>query len=253
MLQNIRLGNITDEIWEKLKQKHEQYAPNRAIEHLLNTTNVVGYRETSDRINRMICNTLPTSQDKFMVSEAIDKINGERYNANMTEKYFKSKTNLPASVRLQQGAKVMFLKNSKRSNLPICNGTIGVITDLNIEANTVRVAFIVPGPRIIDIDVGIETDYFIIDGNHASRQQYPLQNSYALTVHKTQGLTLRSISVALNEQIFSTGQAYVALSRCPSWENLHITALDRAAFMTDPEVITEYDRLERIGAAPLPI
>ena len=69
---------------------------------------------------------------------------------------------------------------------------------------------------IIDLEVKPDIDYFTIDGNPTSRFQFPLQNCYALTVHKTQGLTLKNISVSLDEQIFSTGQAYVALSRCPN-------------------------------------
>ncbi len=251
MLENIRLGNITEEIWEKLQRKHESFDPNKPIELLLNTTNIVGYRETADKINRLVCNTLPTTQDKFMISCAIDTINGEQWNTNLTEKTFKSKTNLPPSVRLQQGAKVMYLNNFK-SNLNIYNGTIGMITDVNTESNLVHISFSVMG-GIVDIDVKTETNYFTVNGNNASRQQFPIQNSYALTVHKTQSLTLHYISASLDDQMFSAGQAYTALSRCPSWDNVQIAALDRAAFKTDPDVIKEYERLELVAASPLPI
>ena len=180
-----------------------------------------------------------------MLSNAIDTVNGEQWNANMSEKSFKSKTNLPALVRLQQGAKVMYLNNSK-IDLHICNGTIGVVTDVNTEANLVRVAFNVPG-GIIDIDVKPKINYFTINGNYASRHQFPLQNCYALTVHKTQGLTLNHISVSLDNQMFSPGQAYTALSRCSDWNHVQIATLNREAFLTDPEVIREYNRLERIA------
>ena len=249
MLENIRLGNITEEIWEKLQRKHESFDPNKPIELLLNTTNIVGYRETADKINRLVCNTLPTTQDKFMISCAIDTINGEQWNTNLTEKTFKSKTNLPPSVRLQQGAKVMYLNNFK-SNLNIYNGTIGMITDVNTESNLVHISFSVMG-GIVDIDVKTETNYFTVNGNNASRQQFPIQNSYALTVHKTQSLTLHYISASLDDQMFSAGQAYTALSRCPSWDNVQIAALDRAAFKTDPDVIKEYEHLELVAASPL--
>ncbi len=251
MLQNICMGNITDETWDKLQRKHESFDPNKPIDLLLNTTNIVGYRETADRINRLVCNVLPTTHDKFMISHAIDTINGEQWNTSLTEKIFKSKTNLPPSVRLQQGAKVMYLNNSK-SDLNIYNGTIGVITDVSIESNLVRVSFSVPN-GIIDIDVKAELNHFIINGNHATRRQFPIQNCYTLTVHKTQGLTLYYISVSLDDQMFSPGQAYTALSRCPNWNNVQIAALDRSAFKTDPGMIKEYERLELIAASPLPI
>ena len=68
-----------------------------------------------------------------------------------------------------------------------------------------------------------------------------------LTVHKIQGLTLTRVSLTLDKNIFSTGQAYVALSRCTTWENVNISHLDRSAFMTDQNVISEYERLNRIA------
>jgi ATP-dependent exoDNAse (exonuclease V) alpha subunit len=145
----------------------------------------------------------------------------------------------------------MYLNNSK-ANFKVCNGTIGIITDVDIETNSVKVSFNVPG-GIIDMNIKPDTNYFMINGNHASRCQFPLQNCYALTVHKTQGLTLNDISVSLDDQIFSPGQAYVALSRCPNWDNIQIAALSRSAFMTDPTVINEYNRLERVTQNPLPI
>ena len=62
----------------------------------------------------------------------------------------------------------MYLNNSK-SDLNIYNGTIGVITDVSIESNLVRVSFSVPN-GIIDIDVKAELNHFIINGNHATRR-----------------------------------------------------------------------------------
>src|SRR3954463_11043513 len=169
MLENIRLGNLTEEIWEKLKMKHESFNPNIPTNLLINTTNIVGYRETADKINRLVCNALPTTEGRFMISHAVDTINGEFWNVELTEKPFKSKTNLPASVRLQPGAKVMYLNNSK-IDLNICNGSIGIITDVNIKANSVRVAFNVP-KGIIHVEIQPVKNYFIINRNHASRQQ----------------------------------------------------------------------------------
>ena len=167
MLQNIRLGNLTEQIWKNLQRKHESFNLNRPVNLLLNTTNIVGYQETADKINRLVCNTLPITQEKFMISHAIDTVNGEQWNANLTERTFKSKTNLPLSVRLQQGAKVMYLNNSK-ANLNIYNGTIGVITDVNVESKLVRVSFSVP-KGIVDIDIKTEINYFTVNGNNASR------------------------------------------------------------------------------------
>jgi ATP-dependent exoDNAse (exonuclease V) alpha subunit len=74
-----------------------------------------------------------------------------------------------------------------------------------------------------------------------------LQNRFAFTVHKTQGLTLPRVSLALDGNIFSPGQAYVALSRCTTWDNVKISHLDPSAFMVDQDMVSEYQRLNDVS------
>ena len=124
---------------------------------------------------------------------------------------FKLKTNLPSCVCLQQRAQVMYLNNSFIEQ-GICNGTIGIITDINHLEQYTWVAFSVKG-SIIDIDIHKQTYYFKINGSNCYHTQFLLQNSFALTIHKTQGLTLTRVSLALDKNIFSTEQAYVAFSQ----------------------------------------
>jgi len=145
----------------------------------------------------------------------------------------------------------MYLKNNLIEQ-NICNGTIGIVTDINLESLKVRIAFSVMG-GIIDIEIKKETTTFIIDGKSSSRCQFPLQNAFALTVHKTQGLTLPEISLCLDQQIFSVGQAYVILSRCSDWTKVHIASLHLSAFIIDSLIIKEYERLELKAAIPLPL
>ena len=99
---------------------------------------------------------------------------------------------------------------------------------------------------MVEVAVRRVTDYFLCDGQQCSRTQFPLQIAFALTVHKTQGLTLPHISVALNNEMFATGQAYVALSRAPSWSAVSILELCRDAFQVDLQMLREYERLEHI-------
>jgi ATP-dependent exoDNAse (exonuclease V) alpha subunit len=88
------------------------------------------------------------------------------------------------------------------------------------------------------------TRYFTINGIGYSRTQYPLQNAFALTVHKTQSLSIDNLSVSLDSSLFSVGQAYTALSRGTSLEGMSIMHLDRAAFMVDEEAVKEQGVLE---------
>jgi ATP-dependent DNA helicase PIF1 len=74
--------------------------------------------------------------------------------------------------------------------------------------------------------------------------QLPIINAFALTIHKVQGLSLPAITVALNSNIFSDGQAYVALSRAKDLERVYLTHCDLDAIKTDAEAVAEYERLE---------
>ena len=87
---------------------------------------------------------LPVNENKFLISTAIDFINNEQYNPNESEKLFKGKTNYPNHLRLQQGICVMYLKNDLKEH-KLCNGTISIITDIDLEKLEVRVAFNVMG------------------------------------------------------------------------------------------------------------
>ena len=113
----------------------------------------------------------------------------------------------------------MFLTN-KLFIEGLCNGSIVVITKL-IDENHIEVVFPI-NSEINQIVIEKITAYFNFNRASAQRKQFPLQNAFALTVHKTQGLTLPHTTLSLDEQMFTNGQAYVAMSRAKSWENIEI-------------------------------
>src|ERR1043165_7681876 len=81
MLQEIRMGNISLNTWNLLYQKAA--TPNeQPLNAILNTTNIVGYKKTANKINNMICNMLPVNENKFLINTAIDYINNEQHNPN---------------------------------------------------------------------------------------------------------------------------------------------------------------------------
>jgi ATP-dependent exoDNAse (exonuclease V) alpha subunit len=158
-----------------------------------------------------------------------------------TDKMFCYYTNYLAEVVLKKGARVMFLNNSLFEK-GLFNGSVGVILQI-VDENIVKVAF----PLKIGIAIVFvkkDTSYFRVNGIRSHRIQFPLQNAFALTVHKTQELTLPHITVSLDESIFADGQAYVALSRAPSWESIEITSFNEMSIKADTKVIAEYQRLE---------
>jgi ATP-dependent DNA helicase PIF1 len=91
--------------------------------------------------------------------------------------------------------------------------------------------------------VGPEKQTIEIDGREvASRSQVPLALAYALTIHKSQGMTLDYITTDLR-QCFSSGQAYVALSRCRTFEGIRLLGYDPKRIFADPEVLAYYDSI----------
>jgi ATP-dependent exoDNAse (exonuclease V) alpha subunit len=247
ILEEVRMGNISTRTWNTLQQRHSEFLTRSAVDTSLNTTHIVGFRENARTINTMVCNTIPVPDNKFLLSQASDFVGSAPWDRSLCDKMFKQKTNLPSCVRLQPGARVMYLNNSLIDE-GICNGTIGVVTDVNLTDQCAQIAFSIRG-AIKKVDIYKHTHYFEINGINCHRTQFPVQNCFALTVHKTQGLTLIRVTLALDGSIFSTGQAYVALSRCPNWNSVDISHLDESAFMTDPDMILEYQRLEAISTA----
>ena len=251
LLEEIRIGNISESTWQLLNKKFQKSSNNLSLESTLDTTHIVGYRETAEQTNVQICNTLPIENNKYLISYSKDIINGEVQEHGTSEYLMKYKTNLSSVVRLQIGCRVMFL-NNKHINKQICNGTIGILTDVDKDREIVRVAFCI-ARGIIDIEIEPEPTYFNINGIPACRIQFPLQNAFALTVHKTQAITLPQTSLYLNNQMFVRGQSYVALSRCRSWNDVKILALTSDAFLVDERIKKEHIRLEEISNNRLPI
>ncbi|WP_159520431.1 helix-turn-helix domain-containing protein [Sunxiuqinia indica] len=170
---------------------------------------------------------------------------------NSKEQMFKARVtgNFPeysfptdSELRLKVGAQVMFVKNDPDPEKRFYNGKIGKITD--IDENTVSVKC--PGDES-EIEVSAllwENVKYSIDKNTAeikeelegSFSQIPLKLAWAITIHKSQGLTFDK-AVIDAEASFAHGQVYVALSRCKTLEGLVLkTPISNQNIITDQTV-----------------
>ena len=213
---------------------------------MISTTHVVGLRAISEQINSFICENLPFGDrcSDPVVSVALDTLNFEEVDNSSDGLSFKNHTNLPKSITIQEGARVMFL-NNRLFEHDICNGSIGVITKC-IDRDNVEVTF-PTNENIVKINVQKTTANFEINGVHASRCQFPLQNAFSLTVHKTQGLTLPHSTLTIDQNMFASGQIYVAMSRAPSWNSIDVFYFDFDSLKVDESVINEYKRLRLLN------
>jgi ATP-dependent DNA helicase PIF1 len=153
--------------------------------------------------------------------------------ANIVE-ILKKSCMAPENLNLKVGAKVMFVKNNFDAGY--ANGTLGIVR--NLEGSS--------GGPVVEtltgklIDVPVESWTIEEDGKvKAELKQYPLRLAWAITVHKSQGMSLDAVAVDLS-RAFEKGMGYVALSRVRSWNGLTILGFNDKALLVDPEVLS-YD------------
>ena len=141
----------------------------------------------------------------------------------------------PELLKLKVGSKVMFVKNN--FEVGYANGTLGVVKELEGLAG----GPVVETLKGVSIDVPVESWTIEEDGKvKAELKQYPLRLAWAITVHKSQGMSLDAVEVDLSKS-FEKGMGYVALSRVRSWSGLAILGFHDRALDVDPEVLS-FDR-----------
>lgn len=93
----------------------------------------------------------------------------------------------------------------------------------------------------------IHVDRWTVNGTGGqvlSRKQLPLQLAWALSIHKSQGMSLDCVEISLG-RVFASGQAYVALSRARSLQGLRVLDFDPTVVRCDPRVLHFYATLRR--------
>lgn len=137
----------------------------------------------------------------------------------------------PEKLYLKVGATVMFTKNNPKGKF--VNGTLGEVVDFDKES----------GLPIVRTKDGIKITADYADWNieedgkiRGSLSQIPLRLAWALTVHKSQGVSLDEAIMDLSK-VFEFGQGYVALSRVRSLKGLHLLGWNEMAFKVDSEVL----------------
>lgn len=144
------------------------------------------------------------------------------------------------SLTLKKGAQVMFIKNDPERRF--INGTLGEVKSIDKNSIAVRLA---ESGTIIDVEPmewqNIRYQFDEESKEISSKQigrfkQYPLKAAWAITVHKSQGLTFDKAIIDVHAA-FSPGQAYVALSRCRTLDGLVLsTPVSASVFMRDNAV-----------------
>lgn len=164
------------------------------------------------------------------------------YEANVTGTFPDKHKPTDHYLKLKVGAQIMFIKNDTGEYKRYYNGKIGKIKEL--EEATITVVFDDESEVEVERAVWNNIQYSynreqkkIVEEIVGTFEQFPIRLAWAITVHKSQGLTFEKVIADLG-RAFAPGQVYVALSRCTSFSGLMLkTQLNSYAIKTDPRVI----------------
>lgn len=147
----------------------------------------------------------------------------------------------PEELKLKKGAVVMFVKNDVENRY--VNGTLGTVVDFTGEGFPVVKNLKNEKIAALPADWRIEEEGKTI----ARIIQVPLRLAWAITVHKSQGMTLDAAQVDLSKS-FAPGMGYVALSRVRSLEGLKLMGLNKLALEVHKEVMAIDEELKKLSS-----
>eukprot|EP00929_Paragymnodinium_shiwhaense_P041518 TRINITY_DN21553_c0_g2_i2.p1 TRINITY_DN21553_c0_g2~~TRINITY_DN21553_c0_g2_i2.p1 ORF type:complete len:617 (-),score=127.56 TRINITY_DN21553_c0_g2_i2:277-2127(-) len=226
LLHEVRSNNISEASVELLRrlarplQIHDSILPTR----LLPVNSQV------DRINHEHLARLPGEAREYRAIDQPPRASGQ----------LTSLTNYPEYLQLKLGSQVMYLKNAGL----LVNGSKGVVIDF-IDCEQWKATLPVVRWRIGATTV-VEPDQLMRHTQQGiiTRLQLPLKLSWAMTIHKAQGMSIDFLEVDI-ASVFEKGQAYAALSRARTLEGLRVLGFDVTRFWTDARVVRFYNECVR--------
>jgi ATP-dependent DNA helicase PIF1 len=185
-------------------------------------TRLFTHNQDVDRINQAELMKLPGSVKSFEMTASGDKFLAEGLKRGCLS---------PERLDLKQGAAVMFTKNDPDGRF--VNGTLGLVSGFDRETGnpivSTRGGTAIIAKRAEWKIAGDETV-------EAGIEQIPLRLAWAITVHKSQGMSLDAAVMDLSNA-FEYGQGYVALSRVRSLDGLHLLGWNERALRVHPEAL----------------
>ena len=229
ILNEMRSGEISDVAQDLLLEKLEESRENKeefAIKLYTHNADV-------DRINSEELEKLPGKTEMYFA-----KLSGKKEFA----KFLAKSVLAPEVLELKIGAKVIFVKNNPEQGY--FNGTLGEISRISpdgwpiVKLNDEREITV----KRADWSMTNEFGQIL-----ATFSQIPLRLAWAITVHKSQGMTLEKAEMDLSKT-FEAGQGYVALSRVKSWDGLKLLGANGNVLRMDELAMAADKRFQQLSA-----
>lgn len=233
ILNEIRNDNLSEQSAKILNERYNPtFSPSKEEGYITLTT----HNNRANLINESELNKLTTKSHYFK--------------AEVSGKFSESSYPNDEKLALKIGAQVMFIKNDSSPEKRYFNGKIGIISDISKDNVTVQCANEVD-EIVTEYEMWDNVNYSINEETKeikediiGSFKQIPLRLAWAITIHKSQGLTFDK-AVIDAESSFAHGQTYVALSRCTSLEGLVLkTPITSNAIINDKTVSVFNERVE---------
>lgn len=172
----------------------------------------------------------------------LDDINEEEriYEGIICEDFNEKDSPAPKILKLKVGAQVIFVRNDYKTNCT--NGTIGKVVKLDDDAVVVRLE----NGKEVTVERSMWISYSrtyckatrkIESSSVGTYTQFPLKLAWAITIHRSQGMTFDRMHLDLSSGMFAPGQTYVAISRMRSLDGLTLsTPMKRHFVSVNPEI-----------------
>lgn len=192
--------------------------------------------------------TLTTHNNRAyrMNNAELSKLSGQSFNftANIEGNFNEHAYPTEQNLELKKGAQVMFIKNDSSTEKRYFNGKMGIIASINpheitVKCNEDNESINVTPETWENIKYSINTENKQIEEERVgSFSQMPLRLAWAITIHKSQGLTFDRVIIDA-EASFAHGQTYVALSRCRSIDGIVLKSqINSSSIITDTSVLS---------------
>ena len=246
LLSRIRLGCINSHDIELLCKRKMKLTSSTVSERMKevaqklselppDTVCILPTRSMCNQLNKQMLYNLTGDEIRCIASDTVDcPVNLKSKVNKMLVSYGDDSTNtagLEKEIVIKLGCKIMLRRNIDIT-LGLVNGAIGTVRSVKYSVDQAGVV------ESISVDFGddklhqltkVKSKFQILEKAYVIRQQFPITIAYSITIHKSQGLTLRNVVVDIDNSVFCCGQTYVALSRVTSLAGLNLINFDPRA------------------------